>query len=84
MLVNKPLVLSVRGHHARVTHQIMLLVLSSAGAQGAKGSNEVVIMNINCHSTSSAKNTALSMISRDFYVFPEANSVLPRQLFFSI
>ena len=41
MLVNKPLVLSVRGHHARVTHQIMLLVLSSAGARGAKGSNEV-------------------------------------------
>ena len=40
MLVNKALVLSVRRHHARVTHQIMLLVLSSAGARGAKGSNE--------------------------------------------
>ena len=40
MLVNKALVLSVRRHHARVTHQIMLLVLSSAGALGAKGSNE--------------------------------------------
>ena len=34
------MVLSVRRHHARVTHQIMLLVLSSAGARGAKGSNE--------------------------------------------
>ena len=43
MLVNKALVLSVRRHHARVTHQIMLFVLSSAGAQGAKGSNEFVI-----------------------------------------
>ena len=42
MLVNKALVLSVRRHHARVTHQIMLLVLSSAGALGAKGSNEVL------------------------------------------
>ena len=31
MLVNKPLVLSVRRHHARVTDQIVLLVLSSAG-----------------------------------------------------
>ena len=41
MLVNKALVLSVRRHHARVTHQIMLLVLSSAGARGAKGSNEL-------------------------------------------
>ena len=40
MLVNKALVQSVRRHHARVTHQIMLLVLSSAGALGAKGSNE--------------------------------------------
>ena len=40
MLVNKALVLSVRRHHAGVTHQIMLLVLSSAGALGAKGSNE--------------------------------------------
>ena len=40
MFVNKALVLSVRRHHARVTHQIMLLVLSSAGALGAKGSNE--------------------------------------------
>ena len=40
MLVNKALVLSVRRHHVRVTHQIMLLVLSSAGARGAKGSNE--------------------------------------------
>ena len=43
MLVNKALVLSVRKHHARVTHQIMLLVLSSAGARGAKGSNEIQI-----------------------------------------
>ena len=43
MLVNKPLVLSVRRHHARVTDQIMLLVLSSAGARGAKGSNEIRI-----------------------------------------
>ena len=34
------LVLSVRRHHARVTHQIMLFVLSSAGARGAKDSNE--------------------------------------------
>ena len=41
ILVNKALVLSVRRHHARVTHQIMLLVLSSAGARGAKGSNEM-------------------------------------------
>ena len=41
MLVNKTLVLSVRRHHARVTHQIMLLVLSSAGVRGAKGSNEI-------------------------------------------
>ena len=41
MLVNKALVLSVRRHHARVTHQIMLLVLSSAGTRGAKGSNEM-------------------------------------------
>ena len=40
-VVNKALVLSVRRHHARVTHQIMLLVLSSAGARGAKGSNEL-------------------------------------------
>ena len=40
MLVNKALVLSVRRHHARVTHQIMSMVLSSAGARGAKGSNE--------------------------------------------
>ena len=40
MLVNKALVLSVRRHLAQVTHQIMLLVLSSAGARGAKGSNE--------------------------------------------
>ena len=40
ILVNKALVLSVRRHHARVTHQVMLLVLSSAGARGAKGSNE--------------------------------------------
>ena len=39
-VVNKALVLSVRRHHTRVTHQIMLLVLSSAGARGAKGSNE--------------------------------------------
>ena len=39
-VVNKALVLSVRRHHARVTHQIMLLVLSSAGARGAKCSNE--------------------------------------------
>ena len=44
MLVNKALVLSVRRHHARVTHQIMLLVLSSAGARGAKGSNEALQM----------------------------------------
>ena len=43
MLVNKALVLSVRRHHARVTHQIMLLVLSSAGALGAKGSNELLV-----------------------------------------
>ena len=57
MLVNKPLVLSVRRYHARVTLQ--MLVLSSAGARGAKGDNEVVIMNINCRSTHSAKNTAL-------------------------
>ena len=42
MLVNKALVLSVRRHHARVTHQIILLVLSSAGARGAKGSNESI------------------------------------------
>ena len=41
MLVNKALVLSVRSCHARVKHQIMLLVLSSAGARGAKGSNEL-------------------------------------------
>ena len=40
ILVNKALVLCVRRHHARVTHQIMLLVSSSAGARGAKGSNE--------------------------------------------
>ena len=40
ILVNKALVLSVRRHHARITHQIMLLVLSSAGARCAKGSNE--------------------------------------------
>ena len=40
ILVNKALVLSVRRHRARVTHQIMLLVSSSAGARGAKGSNE--------------------------------------------
>ena len=42
ILVNKTLVLSVRRHHTRVTHQIMLLVLSSAGARGAKGRNEVI------------------------------------------
>ena len=42
MLGNKALVLSVRRHHARVTHQIMLLVLSSAGARGAKGSNKLI------------------------------------------
>ena len=51
MLVNKALVLSVRRHHARVTHQIMLLVLSSAGARGAKGSNENIIsfeIKLNC------------------------------------
>ena len=42
MLVNKALVLSVPRHHARVTHQIMLLVLSSAGARGAKG-NELYV-----------------------------------------
>ena len=41
MLGNKPQVLSVGRHHVRVTHQIMLLVLSSAGAKGAKGSNEI-------------------------------------------
>ena len=44
MLVNKALVLSVRRHHAQVTHQIMLLVLSSAGARGAKGSNEIIFL----------------------------------------
>ena len=40
MLVNKALVLSIRRHHAQVTHQIMLLVLSSTGTRGAKVSNE--------------------------------------------
>ena len=40
MLVNETLVLSIRRHHAQVTHQIMSLVLSSAGARGAKGSTE--------------------------------------------
>ena len=42
ILVNKALVLSVRRHHARVTHQIMLLVLSSAGARGALKVNGLV------------------------------------------
>ena len=42
MLVDKALVLSVRRHHPRVTHQIMLLVLSRAGARGANGSNELI------------------------------------------
>ena len=36
------------------------------------------------HSTHSAKNTVLRNISHDFSVFPLANSVLARQLFFSI
>ena len=43
VLVNKALVLSVRRHHAQVTHQIMLLVLSSAGA---KGSNELIATSV--------------------------------------
>ena len=43
-VVNKALVLSVRRHHARVTTQIMLLVLSSADARGAKGSNELTLL----------------------------------------
>ena len=36
------------------------------------------------HMETSLKNTTSRMISHDFSVFPEANSVSPRQLFFSI
>ena len=36
------------------------------------------------HPTNSAKNTALRKIWHDFSVFPEASSVLPKKLFFSI
>ena len=56
MFVNKALVLSVRRHHARVTHQIMLLVLSSAGARGAKGSNECGFSNSQLRSQGLSSN----------------------------
>ena len=39
---------------------------------------------IKVHCTHSAKNVALRMISLDFSIFLEANSVSPRQSFFSI
>ena len=45
MLINKPLVLSVPRHHAQVKHHIMLLVLSSAGTRGAKGSHKHLDLN---------------------------------------
>ena len=39
---------------------------------------------MHCMRTHSAKNVALRMVSLDFSAFLEANSVSPRQLFFSI
>ena len=43
-----------------------------------------IIQTLTAHFTHSPKNTALRMISHDSSVSPEANSVSPRQLFFSI